>query len=95
MVFLPYINMNQPQVYMYPPILKPTPPPFPPYSSGLSQSTSFGFPASYIELALVIYFIHGSVYVSVLFSQTIPPLPSPTKSKSLFFTSESPLLPSL
>ena len=38
-------------------------------------------------------FTHGNVYVSVLFSQIIPPSPSPTESKRLFFTSVSPLLP--
>ena len=37
--------------------------------------------------------LHMVMYVSTLFSQIIPPSPSPTKSKSLFFTSVSPLLP--
>ena len=46
-----------------------------------------------IELALVIYFTYGNVPVSMLFSQIIPPWPSTTKSKILFFTSVSPLLP--
>ena len=32
------------------------------------------------------------LHISVLFFQIIPPLPSPTKSKSLFFTSVSLLL---
>ena len=35
----------------------------------------------------------SNILVSMLFSQIIPPLPSPTKSKSLFFTSVSFLLP--
>ena len=86
--------MNQPWVYTCPPILNPAPPlPSLPYPSGLSQSTGFGRPASCIKLALVIYFTHGNTHVSVLFSQIIPPLPSPTESKSLFFTSISLLLP--
>ena len=91
---LPYINMNWPQVYMCP----PDPEPishflFPPYPSGLSQSTGFGCPASCIKLALVIYFIYGNIHASMLFSQIVPPSPSPTESKSLFFTSVSLLLP--
>ena len=36
-----------------------------------------------------------NIHVSMLFSQIIPPLPSPTESKSLFFTSVSLLLPCL
>ena len=51
------------------------------------QSTGFESPASCIELALVIYFTYGNIHVSVLFSQIIPPSPSPTESKSLVFTS--------
>ena len=38
---LPYINMNQPWVYMYPPVLRPLPLSSPSHPSGLSQSTSF------------------------------------------------------
>ena len=71
------------------PSWSPLQPPSPPYPSALSQSPGFGCPASYIELALVIYFIYGKIHVSMLFSQIIPPLPSPTDSKSLFFTSAS------
>ena len=53
----------------------------------------FGCPASYIKLAPVIHFTYGNTYVSLLFSQIILPSPSPTESKSLFFTSLAPLLP--
>ena len=70
----------------------PTHIPSHPIPYGPSQSTGFECPASYIELALVISFTYGNVNVSMLFSQIIPPLPSPTKSKSLFFTSVFPLL---
>ena len=49
------------------------PPPSPLYLSGLSQSTGFVCPASCIELALVFLFTYGNIYVSVLFSQIIPP----------------------
>ena len=82
--------MNQPRVYMCPAILNP--PLSPPLPSGLVQSTSFECPASLIELALVICFTYGNMHVSMLFSQIIPPSPSPTESKSLFFTSVSPFV---
>ena len=54
------------------------PPPSPSHPPGLSQSTSFGYPASCIKLALVIYFTYGNIHVSMLFSHIILPLPSPT-----------------
>ena len=66
---------------------------FPPHPAGLSQSISFGCPASCIELALVICFTYSNIHVSMLFSQIIPPSPSPAESKSLFFTSVPSLLP--
>ena len=77
-------------------LLKPLPipslpVPSPPLPSRLSQSTGFGCPVSYIRLTLVICFTYGNVHVSTLFSQIIPPSPSPTESKSLF--SVFPLLP--
>ena len=62
-----------PQVYMCPPTSwTPLPPPSPPHPSGLSQSTGF-------ELA--IYFTYRNVLVSMLFSQIIPPSPSPMSPK--------------
>ena len=64
-------------------------PPFPPHPSGLSRSTGFGCPASWIELSLGIYFTYGNRHVSVLLFQIIPSLPSSTESESLFFTSVS------
>ena len=71
--------------------------PYPPtslplYPSRLSQSTGFVCPASCIKLAPVIYFTYGNIHVSMLFSQIILPLPSPTESKRLFYTSVSLLL---
>ena len=66
--------------------------PSPPHPSRLSQSASFVCPASYIKLGLVICFIYGNVFVSLLFSQIILPSP-PTESRSIFFRSLSPLLP--
>ena len=45
-----------------------------------------------IEPGLAICFTYGNIHVSMLFSQIITPSPSPTESKSLFFTSVSLLL---
>ena len=74
------------------PILNPLPPLSPPYPSGSSQYTSPEHPVSCIKPGLLIYFTYGNIHVSKLFSQIIPPSPSPTESKSLFFTSVSLLL---
>ena len=82
--------MNRPQVYMCP---LPVEPPSHLRPTSLSQSTGFGCPVSYIKLPLAIYFTYGNVNVSMLFSQIMPPSPSPTESKSLLFMSVSPLLP--
>ena len=89
---LPYIDMNQPWVYIFSPSRTPLPPPSPSHSSGSSQLTSPEHPVSWIEPGLTIYFTYDNIYVSMLFSQIIPPQPSPTESKRLFFTSVSLLL---
>ena len=44
---------------------------------------------SRIQTGLVICFTLDNIHVSMLFSQNIPPSPSPTESKSLFCTSVS------
>ena len=49
-------------------------------------------PVSCIEPGLAIRFIHDSIHGSMPFSQIIPPSPSPTESKRLFYTSVSLLL---
>ena len=49
------------------------------------QCTSPEHPILGIEPGLVIHFTYNSIHVSMLFSQIIPPLPSPTESKNLFF----------
>ena len=73
-------------------ILKPPPTYLPYHPSGSSQCTSPKHPVSCIEPGLVIHFTYDIIHVSMPFSQTIPPLPSPTESKRLFYTSVSLLL---
>ena len=67
------------------PLLDPSPTSL--LTTSLWVAPSFVCPASRIKLELAIYFTYGNVHVSMLFSQIIPPSPSPTESKSLFFTS--------
>ena len=90
--FLPYIDMNQPQVYMFPPFWTSLPPPSPSHSSGSSQCTSPEHPASCIKPGLVICFTYGNIHVLVLFSQITPPSSSLTESKGLLFRFVSLLL---
>ena len=89
---LPYIEMNPPQVYMCSPSWTLLPPPSPYHPSGSSQCTSPKHPVSYIEPGLVTRFIYDIIHISMPFSQIIPPSPSPTESKRLFYTSMSLLL---
>ena len=89
---LPYINMNLPQVYSCSPSWTPLPPPFLYHPSGSSQCTSPKHPVSCIEPGLAICFLYDIIHVSMPFSQIIPPSPSPTESKRLFYISLFPLL---
>ena len=89
---LPYINMNPPWVYTCSPSWTPLPPPSLYHPSGSSQCTSPEHPVSCIEPRLAICFLHDSIHVSIPSSQIIPPSPSPTESKRLFYTSVSLLL---
>ena len=91
-LLLPYINMNLPRVYTCFPSWTSLPPSSPYRPSGSSQCTSPKHPVSCIEHRLAIHFLHDSIHVSMPFSQIIPPSPSPTESKSLFYTSVSLLL---
>ena len=74
------------------PILNPPPTSLPIASPGSSQCTSPEHPVSCIEPGLAIRFTYDNIQASVPFSQTIPPSPSPTESKSPFYTSVSLLL---
>ena len=65
----------------------PLPPPFPSHPSESSQCTSPEHPVSCVEPGLAICFTYDNIHVSMLFSQIIPPLPSPTESKRLFYVS--------
>ena len=71
------------------PILNFPPTSLPYHPSGSSQCTSPKHAVSCIRHRLAIWFLHDSIHVSMPFSQTIPPSPSPTESKRLFYTSVS------
>ena len=90
-VFAIHSHESAMDVHVFPILtLPPTFLPIP--SSGSSQCTSPEHPASCIKPGLTICFTYDNIHVSMLFSQIISPLPSSTESKSLFFTSVSPLL---
>ena len=84
---LPYISMNPSQVYTCSPSWTPLPPPSLYHPSGLSQCTSTKHPVSCIEPGLAIRYLYDIIHVSMPFSQIIPPSPSPTESKRLFYVS--------
>ena len=88
----PYSDMSQPLVYMCPQSRNPFPAPSPSHPSGLFRCTGFECPVSCIKFGLVTYFTYGNTHISMLFSQIIPPSPSPTESKNRFFISASLLL---
>ena len=65
--FLPYIDMNQPLVYMCSPSWTPLPAPSQSNPSGSPQCTSPEHPVSCIKPRLAIYFTYGNIRVSMLF----------------------------
>ena len=67
-------------------------PPSPSHPSGSSQCTSPEHPVPCIEPGLAIYFTYDNIHISMLFPQIIPPSPSPTETKRLFYISVSLLL---
>ena len=75
------------------PILNPSPSFLPVPSLWVTlvhQPTSIQYHASNLDWQLISYMI--LIHVSMPFSQIIPPSPSPTESKRLFYTSKSLLL---
>ena len=65
---LPYIDMNQPCMYMCTSLSQnPLPPPSSSHPSGSSQCTGFECPVSCMELGLVIYFTYGNIHVSMYY----------------------------
>ena len=74
------------------PILNPPPTSLPVPSLWSSQCTSPKHPVSCIEPELALRFLYDIIHVSMPSSQIIPPSPSPTESKRLFYTTVSLLL---
>ena len=89
--FVTHQNESATGVHVFP-ILNAPPTSSPHHPSGSSQCTSPKHPISCIEPRLAIHFLYDIIHVSMPFSQIIPPFPSPTESKSLFYTSVSVLL---
>ena len=80
---LPYINMNQPYVYIYSLPLETPSYPCPISSHQVIAEHQDEVPASYRKFQLAIYFTYDYVYVSMLLSQLIPSFPSPAVSTSM------------
>ena len=74
------------------PILNPPPSSLPISSLWVIPVPSPKHPVLCIKPGLAIRFIYNIIHVSIPFSQVIPPSPSPTESKSPFYTSVSLLL---
>ena len=91
--FLPYINMNQPQVYKCHLPLESSshlPPPIPPLQVVRALGLSPLCHTANLHWVPILYMV---VYVSILLSQFTPPSPSLTVPTNLFYMSVFPLLP--
>ena len=94
--FLLYSEVNQLYVYLYPlPLGLPSHHPSPPSGPSRSVVTEHRaeLPVLYRMFPLAIYFMHDSVYMSILISQFVPPSPSPPVSTCPFSMSTSLFLP--
>ena len=78
---LPYINMNQPQIYTCPLLPRPLSHPIP--STGFSQNSGLSSLCHTADSHLL-SILHMVMYVSMLLSQFVLPSSSPTVSISLF-----------
>ena len=71
--FLPYINMSQPQLYIYPFSLKPPSHPIPPHPPlYVVTEPRYEFAESYSKFPLAIYFAYGIVNFYVTLSIHLP-----------------------
>ena len=80
--FLLYKEVNQLYIYIYPLPLGPPSHPGIPFIQVITEHRA-ELPVLCSRLPLAIYFTYGSVYMSVLISQFIPPSPSPSVSTRL------------
>ena len=94
-----YISMSQSYIHVYiyiyiyiyiSPLFSLSPPRSPPLSVITEHQAELLVLCSYFPRAS--YLTHGSVYMSRLLSQSVPPSPSPTTSTNLFSMSASPFL---
>ena len=91
--FLPYIDMNQPWVYMCPPCPEP-PSHHPPYSIPLGCPSASGLSALFHVSNLGCSSVsHMAIYMFQCYSLKLSHPSLLPESKSLFFTSVSVLLP--
>ena len=93
-LFLPYINMNQLEVYICLLPLEPVSylPPHP-TPLGCHRGPDLGSLSQTANFHRLSIFTYGNIYVSMLLSQSVSPSPSHIVSTSLFCMFAPPLLP--